>query len=258
MYDINGEIISKEDIDVEGAYLKLKNNYSIFIRHNSVGNIGYRFSFPNGYKDETCFFGEQNGKDTVYTEVSCSTGWHDSKITSSNNILIFEIRKSDKTTVLLRRQENVISDLSLPIINFKTENMNDYIKLNINVDNYDETKMKIKYYYDNLNEIQISNNTTLNFYVNTTVYVNVYNENDEVISSKYITVIVDYSQLSNTSIDDVNNIMDYFKDISQVNINLMQQFNNFWVSLKNSSLFVPIIISFIGTILLLIISIIKR
>lgn len=258
LYDKDGEIISTEDIDVKGAYLKLKNNYSVFIRHNSVGNIGYRFSFPNGYKDETCFFGEQTGNNRIYTEVSCSTGWHDAKITKSNNILIFEIRKSDKTTVLFRRQENVISDLSLPIINFKTEKMNDYIKLNINVDNYDDTTMKIKYYYDNLSEVQINNNTTLNFYVNTTVYVNVYNANDEVISSKYITVIVDYSQLSNTYIDDINSVMEYFKNISQVNMNLMDKFNNFWISLKNSALFVPIIISFIGTILLLIISIIKR
>ena len=178
---------------------------------------------------------------------------------NKNNIIHWQIRdKEDK--VLFQREISVIGDPNETYINLETELKNDNsVDLKINVQNFKKDSQYIVYRIDKGEEIQVENNKVINFKYNARVDVYVYNLNNTISSTAYKDIVVDVTTLRpSPEYEDLNSILDYFKNITEINSSLLSQFSNFWSNLKKSELYIPLLISFIGSCILCVIAILKR
>lgn len=255
LYDKDNNLIDSKVIDVQGLYWKQKSKYYVLYSYLSSNKIFY--SYFGVLKDETCWFGETVGQVTSFVEKDCSNSYIYEF--NKNNIIHWQIRdKEDK--VLFQREISVIGDLNETYINLETELKNDNsVDLKINVQNFKKDSQYIVYRIDKGEEIQVENNKVINFKYNARVDVYVYNLNNTISSTAYKDIVVDVTTLRpSPEYEDLNSILDYFKNITEINSSLLSQFSNFWSNLKKSELYIPLLISFIGSCILCVIAILKR
>lgn len=255
LYDKDDNLIDSKVIDVQGLYWKQKSKYYVLYSYLSSNKIFY--SYFGVLKDETCWFGETVGQVTSFVEKDCSNSYIYEF--NKNNIIHWQIRdKEDK--VLFQREISVIGDPNETYINLETELKNDNsVDLKINVQNFKKDSQYIVYRIDKGEEIQVENNKVINFKYNARVDVYVYNLNNTISSTAYKDIVVDVTTLRpSPEYEDLNSILDYFKNITEINSSLLSQFSNFWANLKKSELYIPLLISFIGSCILCVIAILKR
>ena len=255
LYDKDDNLIDSKVIDVQGLYWKQKSKYYVLYSYLSSNKIFY--SYFEVLKDETCWFGETVGQVTSFVEKDCSNSYIYEF--NKNNIIHWQIRdKEDK--VLFQREISVIGDPNETYINLETELKNDNsVDLKINVQNFKKDSQYIVYRIDKGEEIQVENNKVINFKYNARVDVYVYNLNNTISSTAYKDIVVDVTTLRpSPEYEDLNSILDYFKNITEINSSLLSQFSNFWANLKKSELYIPLLISFIGSCILCVIAILKR
>lgn len=255
LYDKDDNLIDSKVIDVQGLYWKQKSKYYVLYSYLSSNKIFY--SYFGVLNDETCWFGETVGQVTSFVEKDCSNSYIYEF--NKNNIIHWQIRdKEDK--VLFQREISVIGDPNETYINLETELKNDNsVDLKINVQNFKKDSQYIVYRIDKGEEIQVENNKVINFKYNARVDVYVYNLNNTISSTAYKDIVVDVTTLRpSPEYEDLNSILDYFKNITEINSSLLSQFSNFWANLKKSELYIPLLISFIGSCILCVIAILKR
>lgn len=255
LYDKDNNLIDSKVIDVQGLYWKQKSKYYVLYSYLSSNKIFY--SYFGVLKDETCWFGETVGQVTSFVEKDCSNSYIYEF--NKNNIIHWQIRDKDDK-VLFQREISVIGDPNETYINLETELKNDNsVDLKINVQNFKKDSQYIVYRIDKGEEIQVENNKVINFKYNARVDVYVYNLNNTISSTAYKDIVVDVTTLRpSPEYEDLNSILDYFKNITEINNSLLSQFSTFWTNLKKSELFVPLLISFIGSCILCVIAILKR
>lgn len=255
LYDKDNNLINSKVIDVQGLYWKQKSKYYVLYSYLSSNKIFY--SYFGVLKDETCWFGETVGQVTSFVEKDCSNSYIYEF--NKNNIIHWQIRdKEDK--VLFQREISVIGDSNETYINLETELKNDNsVDLKINVQNFKKDSQYIVYRIDKGEEIQVENNKVINFKYNARIDVYVYNLNNTISSTAYKDIVVDVTTLRpSPEYEDLNSILDYFKNITEINNSLLSQFSTFWTNLKKSELYVPLLISFIGSCILCVVAILKR
>lgn|GEM_PF-4510119 len=255
LYDKDNNLIDSKVIDVQGLYWKQKSKYYVLYTYLSSNKIFY--SYFGMLKDETCWFGETVGQVTSFVEKDCSNSYIYEF--NKNNIIHWQIRdKEDK--VLFQREISVIGDPNETYINLETELKNDNsVDLKINVQNFKKDSQYIVYRIDKGEEIQVENNKVINFKYNARIDVYVYNLNNTISSTAYKDIVVDVTTLRpSPEYEDLNSILDYFKNITEINNSLLSQFSTFWTNLKKSELYVPLLISFIGSCILCVVAILKR
>lgn len=263
LYDQENNYINGEEIDITGIYWQEIYDYSVLIEHDPKHDNGnsYKYSYISSNKNETwedikCFHGDITGQISGWYEDDCSSKELSIQSTS-NNILQWKIVKNDE--IIFQRQFTVINDLISPYIIFSSKELNDGYNIKISAKNILEDQYITYRINESTVDTPIENNGSIYLNYNARIYAYIWGSNNTVIASAYTDVVVNVDNLvPTTSITNINNIMKYFKNISNPSEELIKQFSSFWNTLKTSNLYTPLIISFIGTIILCVISIIKR
>ena len=243
LYDKENNYISGEEIDITGIYYQENTKYSVIIKHNPRHDNGnsYNYTYYTSIKDllgnmswngVSCYHGSINGQVTSWYEDDCSST--DLTITSrANEILQWKIVVGDK--IVYKRQFSVVNDLVSPYIIFDIkENYNGYNVSIIGKNMIDGQYITYKI-DDETTEKQITNGEIIPIFNNSRIYAYIWNTNN-----------------------DIDSIMKYFKNISNSNNSLLTQFGKFWTNFRKSNLYLPIMISFVGSIILCIIKLLKR
>lgn len=268
LYDKENNYISGEEIDITGIYYQENTKYSVIIKHNPRHDNGnsYNYTYYTSIKDllgnmswngVSCYHGSINGQVSSWYEDDCSST--DLTITSrANEILQWKIVVGDK--IVYQRQFSVVNDLVSPYIIFDIkENYNGYNVSIIGKNMIDGQYITYKI-DDETTEKQITNGEIIPIFNNSRIYAYIWNTNNTVVATAYTDIVVNIDEKieNENSLNGIDGIMKYFKNISNSNNSLLTQFGKFWTNFRKSNLYLPIMISFVGSIILCIIKLLKR
>lgn len=221
--------------------------------------------FHNTQKKDTCYVKFSN--DLTTRQVSCTNSF--SVDFDFNGYLTFYVKR--KNEIIYTRNVNVLGNATTdyPYLTYNIQKQDFYSVITFNVvnDNYD-INMSYRYSLDNgttWTEYQLIDKNpptyNINIFSNSNVIFEIVDSRDldniVVYDSKSVYVVIDISTASglNTSTD---NIIDKFISLISLNDNLINYINLSWNSIKNSKLFLPIMIPFISSIICAIIYLIRR
>lgn len=257
------EEIFTDVIDVNNIVFSNPSNPYFSIDYQSKKFIQGRFN--NTKNKDTCFVKFSNNSSSQ--QVSCSESFTINF--DFNGYLSFYVKR--KNDIIYNRNINVLGNDSVdyPYITYNVEKQDFYSVVTFNVinDNYD-INMSYRYSLDNgitWSDYQLIEKEpfsySINVFSNSNVIFEIANvrnpDNIIVYDSKSVYVILDISTASglNSSTD---NIIDKFISLISLNDNLINYINLLWNNIKNSKLFLVIMLPFISSIICAIIYLIRR
>ena len=257
------EEIFTDVIDINNIVFSNPSNPYFSIDYQSKKFIQGRFS--NTQKKDSCFVKFSNNLES--RQVSCSESFTINF--DFNGYLSFYVKRNND--IIYNRNINVLGNDSVdyPYITYNVEKQDFYSIVTFNVinDNYD-INMSYRYSLDNgvtWTDYQLIDKNpasySINVFSNSNVIFEIANVRNPgniiVYDSKSVYVILDISTASglNSSTD---NIIDKFISLISLNDNLINYINLLWNNIKNSKLFLVIMLPFISSIICAIIYLIRR
>lgn len=257
------EEIFTDVIDVNNIVFSNPSNPYFSIDYQSKKFIQGRFN--NTKNNDTCFVKFSNNLSSQ--QVSCSESFTINF--DFNGYLSFYVKR--KNDIIYNRNINVLGNDSVdyPYIIYNVEKQDFYSIVTFNVinSNYD-INMSYRYSLDNgvtWSDYQLIEKEpfsySINVFSNSNVIFEIANvrspNNIIVYDSKSVYVVLDISTASglNSSTD---NIIDKFISLISLNDNLINYINLLWNNIKNSKLFLVIMLPFISSIICAIIYLIRR
>lgn len=257
------EEIFTDVIDINNIVFSNPSNPYFSIDYQSKNYIQGRFN--NTKKGDSCFVKFSNNSDSRL--VSCSESFTINY--DFNGFLTFYVKRNNDT--IYNRNINILGNDSpdYPYISYNVQKQDFYSVVTFNVinDNYD-INMSYRYSLDNgvtWTDYQLIDKEpfsySINVFSNSNVIFEIANvrspNNIIVYDSKSVYVVLDISTASglNSSTD---NFIDKFISLISINNNLVNYINLLWNNLKNSKLFLIIMIPFISSLICAIIYLIRR
>lgn len=241
-YDINNIVFNN-----------LQNPYFSIIFQNKNNLIG---KFNNTKNNNTCYYKFSNSN--IENNVSCNETLD---LTYNFNGYI-EILIKKGNNLLYSRKINLLGgDETQPYIVYSIEKQDFYSRLNWYVENFN-SELKFRYSVDNGSnftswENLTNNNQFLNIYQNSIVIIDISDNNNNILDSKAINVVVSIENLQNFN-NTTNNLIDKFNNIFNVNGNILTNIESSWFTLKTTKLYLIVFIPFITSIICAIIYLIRR
>lgn len=221
--------------------------------------------FNNTQNNDSCYV--KFSDDSTTRQVSCTNSF--SVDFDFNGYLTFYVERNND--IIYNRNINVLGNTinDYPYLTYNIQKQDFYSVITFNVVNDDyDVNMSYRYSLDNgstWSEYQLIDKTpptyNINIFSNSNVIFEIANARDPdniiVYDSKSVYVVIDISTASglNSSTD---NIIDKFISLISLNDNLINYVNLFWNDIKNSKIFLPIMIPFISSIICAIIYLIRR
>lgn len=257
------EEIFTDVIDINNIVFSNPSNPYFSIDYQSKNFIQGRFN--NTKNNDTCFVKFSNNSSSQ--QVSCSESFTTNF--DFNGFLTFYVKRNND--IIYTRNINILGNKSTdyPYITYNVQKQDFYSVVTFNVinDNYD-INMSYRYSLDNgvtWTDYQLIDKEpfsySINIFSNSNVIFEIANvrspNNIIVYDSKSVYVVLDISTASglNSSTD---NIIDKFISLISLNDNLINYINLLWNNIKNSKLFLVIMIPFISSIICAIIYLIRR
>lgn len=257
------EEIFTDVLDINNIVFSNPSNPYFSIDYQSKKSIQGRF-FNTKNKD-SCYVKFSNNSSSQ--QVSCSESFTINF--NFNGYLSFYVKRHND--ILYNRNVNVLGNDSVdyPYITYNVKKQDFYSVVTFNVinDNYD-INMSYRYSLDNgvtWTDYQLIDKNppsySINVFSNSNVIFEIANvrnlDNIIVYDSKSVYVVLDISTASglNSSTD---NMIDKFISLISLNDNLINYINLLWNNIKNSKLFLVIMIPFISSIICAIIYLIRR
>ena len=257
------EEIFTDVIDVNNIVFSNPSNPYFLIDYQSKKSI--QGHFLNTKNKDSCYVKFSNNSSSQ--QVSCSESFTINF--DFNGYLTFYVKR--KNDIIYNRNINFLGNDSpdYPYITYNVKKQDFYSVVTFNVinDNYD-INMSYRYSLDNgvtWTDYQLIDKNppsySINVFSNSNVIFEIVNarnlDNVIVYDSKSVYVVLDISTASglNSSTD---NMIDKFISLISLNDNLINYINLLWNNIKNSKLFLVIMIPFISSIICAIIYLIRR